>query len=298
VGAGGAARDRIVVQTEGVNFAAVWQLASTFVPAPPPTPVHLLATAASAAPAGNSSKSAGRAAAAAREAAAAAAIALLPRLPAGASALDAGRLHSNDIAGLLRTYGVEAARAAIVRECKAVFDVYGIGVDLRHLYLIADYMTHGGGFRAMNRGGMEGAHGSPLLKMSFETTMAFLQKAVLAGETDALTTPAARIVFGRVVDSGTGCFDVWSPLGAGVAASVAQPGGAAPVGHNAAWGAAPSARKAAAAAQTAGDVQLLVPAEAEEGAAADAPEGTTGGGGTGNKSKRDRKEKKGHKREA
>jgi len=278
-----------------VNFAAVWQLASTFVPAPPPTPVHLLASAAAGAPAG-ASKSAARAAAAAREAAAAAAIALLPRLPAGASALDAGRLHSNDIAGLLRTYGVEAARAAIVRECKAVFDVYGIGVDLRHLYLIADYMTHGGGFRAMNRGGMEGAHGSPLLKMSFETTMAFLQKAVLAGETDALTTPAARIVFGRVVDSGTGCFDVWSPLGAGVAASVATPGGGAAAGHNAAWGAAPSARKAAAAAPAAGDVQLLVPAEAEEeeGSAADAAEGA-GGGGTGKKSKRDRKEKKGHK---
>ncbi len=33
--------------------------------------------------------------------------------------------------------------AAIVREIRAVFDVYGISIDVRHLGLVADYMTFG-----------------------------------------------------------------------------------------------------------------------------------------------------------
>ena len=58
------------------------------------------------------------------------------------------------------SYGVEAARAAIAREIRTVFGVYGITVDPRHLFLIADYMTFSGGYRPMNRYGMD-ACGSP-----------------------------------------------------------------------------------------------------------------------------------------
>ena len=41
-----------------------------------------------------------------------------------------------------RVLGVEAARATLVREVRAVFGAYGIAVDPRHLGLIADYMMH------------------------------------------------------------------------------------------------------------------------------------------------------------
>ena len=49
---------------------------------------------------------------------------------------------SNDVWAVLRTFGVEAARATVVREVGAVFGAYGIGVDARHLSLISDHMTH------------------------------------------------------------------------------------------------------------------------------------------------------------
>lgn len=39
------------------------------------------------------------------------------------------------------TYGVEMARAAILREVGGVFSAYKIDVDVRHLELIADYMV-------------------------------------------------------------------------------------------------------------------------------------------------------------
>jgi DNA-directed RNA polymerase I subunit RPA1 len=42
---------------------------------------------------------------------------------------------------MFETYGVEAGQATIIRELSAVFDVYGISVNHRHLSLVADYMV-------------------------------------------------------------------------------------------------------------------------------------------------------------
>lgn len=50
-------------------------------------------------------------------------------------------VYSNDIYSILKTYGVEMARAAILREIAGVFDAYKIDVNIRHLELIADYMV-------------------------------------------------------------------------------------------------------------------------------------------------------------
>jgi len=120
---------------------------------------------------------------------------------------DVDNLTTNDIGAVLRTYGVEAARACIMSEVRGVFGMYGIGVDPRHLSLIADFMTHQGGYRACNRLGIETSP-SPFLKMSFETAAHFLCDATLAGNSDTLESPSSRIVVGRVVDLGTGSFDL------------------------------------------------------------------------------------------
>lgn len=117
----------------------------------------------------------------------------------------------NSIHAILGTFGVEAARAAIVHEISAVFAVYGISIDPRHLSLIADYMTQEGGYRAFNRSGMETV-ASPFLKMTFETTVQYLKNATLIGETDELISPASRIVLGQPVALGTGAFEIRQPI--------------------------------------------------------------------------------------
>eukprot|EP00850_Spirogloea_muscicola_P009060 SM000050S16985 [mRNA] locus=s50:194165:194968:+ [translate_table: standard] len=124
-----------------------------------------------------------------------------------ADIVDVNNLKTNHIAQVLGTYGVEAARATIVAETQKVFGMYGINVAGRHLELIADYMTFGGGFRACSRIGIESSP-SPFLKMSFETAMHFLLDATLTGQTDHLESPSARIIVGRVVDVGTGSFSL------------------------------------------------------------------------------------------
>jgi len=130
---------------------------------------------------------------------------------AASGAFDGPRVRTNDIGAILHTYGVEACRAAVVREVKAVFGVYGIAVDPRHLGLIADYMTHEGGYRALNRLGM-GSGASPLLKASFEMTGKFLTDAAMLGQTDDMRGASARIITGTVVRGGTGAFSLHSQV--------------------------------------------------------------------------------------
>ena len=125
--------------------------------------------------------------------------------------IDPHRIFTNDIAAMLSLYGVEAARATIVRELHAVFSGHGISVDNRHLNLISDFMTRAGGFRPFNRLGMRN-NASPFMKMSFETTVGFLREAVLEGETEEAKNPSAKLVLGRMGGVGTGGFGVFKPV--------------------------------------------------------------------------------------
>lgn len=59
------------------------------------------------------------------------------------SIINDNEVYSNDIYAILKTYGVEMAREAILREMSGVFGIYKIQVDRRHLELIADYMVCG-----------------------------------------------------------------------------------------------------------------------------------------------------------
>ncbi|XP_057783814.1 DNA-directed RNA polymerase I subunit 1 [Salvia miltiorrhiza] len=126
--------------------------------------------------------------------------------------LDLSRLYSNNVHAVLNTYGVEAARATLIREVKQVFDIYGVKIDYRHLSLIADYMTHTGGYRPMSRHGSISESLSPFLKMSFETASKFIVEAASLGLKDDLETPSSRICLGLPVKVGTGCFDLMQKL--------------------------------------------------------------------------------------
>ncbi|KAI6249121.1 DNA-directed RNA polymerase I subunit rpa1 [Erysiphe necator] len=118
-------------------------------------------------------------------------------------------ISTNDISAILQHYGVEACRATIIQELSGVFASHSISVDPRHLNLIADFMTRGGGFTPFNRNGMKSSV-SPFMKMSFETTVGFLAEAVCDRDWDDLSNPSSRLVLGKMSKVGTGSFDVYT----------------------------------------------------------------------------------------
>eukprot|EP00392_Amoebophrya_sp_AT5.2_P014333 g14482.t1 len=129
----------------------------------------------------------------------------------GCGSLDYANLYTNCIGTTLDYYGTEAARNGIVREIRNVFGHYGIEVNFRHLYLIADYMTSQGSYRAFSRRGMQDI-ASPFLQMTYETSMTFANQAALEGMTDSIKSASASIIVGKLPYVGTGCFDVMHDL--------------------------------------------------------------------------------------
>lgn len=121
--------------------------------------------------------------------------------------LNLNKLYTNDVHSVAKTYGIEAAARVIVKEIQNVFKVYGIAVDIRHLLLIADYMTFDGTFKPLSRKGIESSS-SPLQQMSFESSLAFLKSATIDGREDKFSSPSSRLFIGQPCKSGTGICDL------------------------------------------------------------------------------------------
>ncbi|EQB61165.1 dna-directed rna polymerase subunit alpha [Vairimorpha apis BRL 01] len=114
---------------------------------------------------------------------------------------------SNDIYSISNFLGIEAARESIINEIISVFDAYGIEIDIRHLMLIADYMTRNGEYVPFNRTGLNYCN-SPLQKMSFESCFTNLKKASEFHVSDDLSNPSASLTVGTPVKVGTNTFEI------------------------------------------------------------------------------------------
>ena len=131
--------------------------------------------------------------------------------------IDAVRTTTNSVFEIYRVYGVEAARAALIFEANRTLAEQGLGVDIRHLMLVADVMTNEGDIRAIGRHGISGKKTSVLARAAFEITAAHLLRAAITGEVDELKGVAENIIVGQPITLGTGAVNlVYRPLAAAV----------------------------------------------------------------------------------
>ncbi len=132
---------------------------------------------------------------------------------------------TNSIFEVYRVYGVEAARAALILEANRTLAEQGLGVDIRHLMLVADVMTNEGDIRAIGRHGISGKKTSVLARAAFEITAAHLLRAAITGEVDELRGVAENIIVGQPITLGTGAVNlVYRPLPEARAASTEAAG--------------------------------------------------------------------------
>ncbi|MGI0140773.1 MAG: DNA-directed RNA polymerase subunit A'' [Thermoplasmata archaeon] len=129
--------------------------------------------------------------------------------------VDGARTTTNSVFEIYRVYGVEAARVALIHEANRTLAEQGLGVDLRHLMLVADVMTNEGDIRAIGRHGISGKKTSVLARAAFEITAAHLLHAAVIGETDELKGVAENIIVGQPITLGTGAVNlIYRPTGA------------------------------------------------------------------------------------
>jgi len=118
--------------------------------------------------------------------------------------VDIKRTTSNDLHQINKILGIEAARAAIIREVLDTMKEAGLTVDIRHVMLVADIMCSDGNIRPIGRHGVSGEKGSVLARASFEETVKHLLQASVAGEADLLDGVVENIIIGQPVRVGTG----------------------------------------------------------------------------------------------
>jgi DNA-directed RNA polymerase subunit A" len=122
--------------------------------------------------------------------------------------VDEDRTISNDLFEIHSVLGVEALRQAIVEEINETLSAQGIGVDDRHIMLLADMMTMEGELNGTTRYGIMGEKDSILSRSVFEETKKHLRQGSLRGEKDPLEGVVENILVGQPVPVGTGMIDL------------------------------------------------------------------------------------------
>ena len=102
--------------------------------------------------------------------------------------VDFSRTYSNSCVEVFDVLGIEAARAAIMKELRGVIEFDGSYVNYRHLALLCDLMTHRGSLMAITRHGINRADTGALMRCSFEETVEILMEAAAVGEKGPLPT--------------------------------------------------------------------------------------------------------------
>ncbi|KAJ1332825.1 hypothetical protein BSLG_008454 [Batrachochytrium salamandrivorans] len=122
--------------------------------------------------------------------------------------VDAVRTYSNFACEIMDVLGIEATRAAILKETRKVIEFDGSYVNYRHLALLCDIMTQRGHIMAISRHGINRTDAGALARASFEETVDLLLEAAGLGELDDCKGVSENIMLGQLAPLGTGEFGV------------------------------------------------------------------------------------------
>jgi DNA-directed RNA polymerase subunit A" len=127
--------------------------------------------------------------------------------------VDSTRTTSNNVHEIAETFGIEAARNALIREAQEVLGEQGLDVDVRHIMLVSDLMTRTGEIRQIGRHGISGEKESVLARAAFEVTVKHLLDASVSGEEDLLNGITENVIVGQTIPLGTGFIDLYMSSG-------------------------------------------------------------------------------------
>lgn len=117
--------------------------------------------------------------------------------------IDTGRTDTNDIVDVYNTLGIEACRAAMLRDMIGSFSGSSY-VNYRHLALLVDMQTLSGFPTSVDRHGMAKGIAGPIAKSSYEQPVDVLAKAAVFRDSDPVTGVSASAWFGKLSSVGTG----------------------------------------------------------------------------------------------
>ncbi|TVY56528.1 DNA-directed RNA polymerase III subunit RPC1 [Lachnellula cervina] len=117
---------------------------------------------------------------------------------------------TNSVMECFQVLGIEAARTTIAKEIAVVMG--DMGIDPRHMQLLADVMTYKGEVLGITRFGLSKMRDSVLQLASFEKTPDHLFDAAAGMKTDQIEGVSECIIMGLTMGVGTGGFKVVQSL--------------------------------------------------------------------------------------
>ncbi len=118
--------------------------------------------------------------------------------------VDTEKTLTNDIHEVEKILGIEAAKAAIIKETEKVISQQGLDIDKRHYSLVADTMTANGEVKGITRVGIISEKSSILARASFETPIKHFVNATVQGARDELQSIIENVILNQPVPVGTG----------------------------------------------------------------------------------------------
>lgn len=131
------------------------------------------------------------------------------------------KTRTNNVMECNEVLGIEAARTTIADEIQEVMGY--MGIDPRHMELLADAMTFKGEVLGITRFGLSKMRDSVLHLASFEKTPDHLFDAAGGMKTDQIEGVSEGIIMGQTMSVGTGAFQVVRRLGMGPRATGQKP---------------------------------------------------------------------------
>jgi DNA-directed RNA polymerase beta' subunit len=115
--------------------------------------------------------------------------------------VDSTKTISNNIWDIYYTFGIEAVRQYMIEE----FIILTQGINMCHILLLVDKMTHGGSIASMSRYSMRDDMGTSIFaKASFEETLDNFLNAAAYGQEEPLKGVSASIICAKRPQMGTG----------------------------------------------------------------------------------------------
>ncbi len=127
--------------------------------------------------------------------------------------VDFKRCYTNNFHEIAKVLGIEAARAALIREINETIQQQGLDIDERHITLVADIMTLVGDVKAVGRYGVAGMKSSVLARAGFEETIKHLVRASVRNEIDTFDGIFDNVMINHQVPVGTGMFELVAKMG-------------------------------------------------------------------------------------
>ncbi|KHJ94076.1 RNA polymerase Rpb1, domain 5 [Oesophagostomum dentatum] len=137
--------------------------------------------------------------------------------------IDGRHTNFNNALIVAEVLGIEAARSCIINEIIATMEAHGIGLDRRHVMLLADVMTYRGEVLGITRNGLVKMKESVLLLASFEKTMDHLFEAAFFSQRDPIHGVSECIILGIPISIGTGMFKLHQKVPEVVSYSPGEP---------------------------------------------------------------------------